>query len=158
MNRRDFIKLMSVSAASASASKVLAGIPEAEPKIELLEEQPVILQKDDVILFDRVIHTKQYRYRSNGNVSPYGTPGFLESSLEATVKLTDPSGNDINPGDYRDSIMSQVEAGISKCKFLLPDIHDKLFLITSFELHSDRTATICAVQINDYFQKVQNSC
>jgi len=36
MERRDFLKFFGVSAATASASKVLAGIPEAGPRIALL--------------------------------------------------------------------------------------------------------------------------
>ena len=42
MNRRDFVKLLGVTAAATSASKVIAGIPEAEPKIALLEGKEVI--------------------------------------------------------------------------------------------------------------------
>lgn len=57
MNRRDFIKYMSVSAAATAASSTLAKLPETKEKIGdiIVPEKEIIVEKHELIIEERVI-------------------------------------------------------------------------------------------------------
>lgn len=94
MNRRDFIKFMSVTPAVAAASNVLAKTKGADSKIELLEPKSLILPCDnDTIVFDNVI---SYNFDYDNNLCVINEiPNFnrITASLSAKVYVSDINGN-----------------------------------------------------------------
>lgn len=109
MDRRSFIKLFSATAATISASKILANIPEAEPKIQLLEEKSIVSMTDAIITFtDSVI---AYCYKSNDNgfyskasnnnyVPKKWIQGLISGQIEIEIYLFDIEYNILSPGFY----------------------------------------------------------
>lgn len=88
MDRRNFIKLFGATVASASASTVLAGIPEAAPKIQLLEKKEIVTVNN--IDFDFVIeeiislnyvHDENY---INMAAYPGSIPGMITNDIHVT--------------------------------------------------------------------------
>lgn len=66
MDRRNFIKLFGATAATASASKILANIPEAEPKIQVLEEKSIINISNEIVTFAENVIELEYSNKDNG--------------------------------------------------------------------------------------------
>ncbi len=64
MNRRDFMKFFGVTAATAASATALANIPEAEPKIQLLEPRKPVSWKDPIF---RIENISELRIHEDGN-------------------------------------------------------------------------------------------
>jgi len=150
MDRRGFLKFMGVSVAATSASTVLAGIPEAIPKIELLEPKKVVTISDDVMVFQ---HIESYHIRQDENVSMFRGDrainyGRREFTGEVTVFLNNVEMMQLTSQDMN----------IRKVMFDFPDLKDRLFVASSFQISSaiseNITATLQVIEINNHGKAV----
>ena len=109
MDRRNFLKYMAVTPAAASASKILAGIPEAEPKISLLKAPDIITAQQGTMESPFVFyHIIYMNIDSSNNIQPgMGTTnlqlsfpmGRIHTSVSAKVYVEGPDGNPIVSDD-----------------------------------------------------------
>ena len=109
MNRRKFLELMGVSAASVSVSGALIALPEVEPKMLLLEEKKIILPGDNDFVLSKAdfvienIVSIQYHREEHLLVhdqGSFGVPVFSPGQLKIDIDVTfyTPDGfNFINP-------------------------------------------------------------
>jgi len=151
MNRRKFLKFMSVTPAAAAATTVLAKLPEIEPKIELLQPKKIITDSNEVLVFNRVV---DYRYTRNENhrvVPRLGSTGArlnegrLESMLLATVYLEDPAtGNTIGPMSDAVSQLHDMGDRAARCRFTTPELSGKLFILRGFEIIANLDSALSA--------------
>lgn len=144
MNRRDFVKFMSVTPAVAAASNALAKIVEAENRIEKLE--PTEIQTDQyTFVFD---HIRSYSFKYDLNYKeiyaverPQITlyphlaiselcPHLAISEIEAEVYLFDETTIDFNSYRY--------------IKFNSPELKNKTFVLHKFEIIKSYEALIVA--------------
>lgn len=127
MNRRDFLKYMSVTPAAAAATKILANVPEVEPKIQLLEEKKIITDiSEDCYVFTNVI---QYNIAVNNDVNYNNLMAFhnwKEVTIDATCFLIDSNGHPIHGlSDPRITCEN-----ISHFKIALPELNNRKFITT----------------------------
>ena len=103
MDRRNFLKYLAVTPAAASASKVLVGIPEAEPKIALLEAPEIFTAQTGTMeapfIFSHIIWVN---IDTSNNIYPQPIPGDLRfdfplgrihTSVSAEVYVEDANGD-----------------------------------------------------------------
>ena len=87
MNRRDFMKVFGATAVTASASKVLAGIPDAIPQIALLEPKTIITKPDeDIWAIQYVLHYRKL-FDKNASVSwDLGGASLIDGQHVTTIE------------------------------------------------------------------------
>ncbi len=146
MDRRSFLKFMGVSAAATSASTLLANIPEAEPKIELLQPKDIITSiEDDVMVFTRVI---SYKMAVDENMR--FPAGFSNSVQLLGKKETQGSVRVYLEPDQVSSLFGFNTTAL-RCKFNVPELMDSMFIFTSGQMEAGvgelTTATLNVVQI-----------
>lgn len=139
MDRRGFLKFMGVSAAATSASTILANIPEAEPKIELLEPKKLAVGgtiKSEILTIESVI---RFRLTVNDNISYSGQghwPGRRTLSGEIEVYLPSPTLQHI----------MNFESLPAKARFpRVVEIKDKVFVIAESTISAAVNENVTAV-------------
>ena len=136
MDRRSFLKFMGVTAAATTASKLLANIPEAEPKIQLLEQKTLVTDlSGDTMVFRNVI-SFDMKVNENRDISSGTFPMFgrRETDAEVVVSL---EVDDV----YR---LSGESSSVRRCMFDVPELRDKLFLVHTSEINSNVLKSITA--------------
>jgi hypothetical protein len=144
------MKLFGATAASAAASKVLAGLPEAEPKIALLEPKEIITDiHSDVSVIKHVIN---YSKTTDNNLRVMGEcvrEGWRMVELSATIYMENIAGGIAtdtgylpladcvvfeNPEELRGEKYRITEARVTACagSFVTAEVHGIL-------VHTDDT-------------------
>jgi len=159
MNRRDFLGLFAkTSIAGAAAATGLIALPETHRPIEFLEPKKIIPNSDEITIITQVI-SYQFMHRENlriqhsvGTADMYLSPGMIESTVEVSVYLEDPMHVPIKNVDGRVSNLNYESPNIRKLVFDVPELRNKLFILSTYEIiadtHSDIIAKITAHQIN----------
>ena len=156
MDRRSFLKFMGTSAATASASSVLANIPEAVPKIELLEPKKIITEIDAPTVFDKITRLGidvRNNLHAHDTISGkiYLFVGRYEGSIEAECYLSDINGDNLTPGSMADNCQSAFDIG-ARVMFDLSPIRNRVYIVESYHIDAQVgsfvTATIVAHEIH----------
>ena len=147
MNRRDFIKFMSITPAVAAASNTLVNTKHADQKIELLQPKKIMTQ-NDIYIFDSII---SYRFIVNNNVHQSNIPIITMQQTEITAEVFINDNNKMPIAGYSKNRIPIRLDEYQYFGFSLPDLSDMKFIFSYLNINANNkeflTANIQGIRI-----------
>ncbi|MBW1672096.1 MAG: hypothetical protein JRJ45_00370 [Deltaproteobacteria bacterium] len=139
MDRRTFLKVLGVTAASTAATSTLIALPETEPRIQLLAEKEIIVHPDDITIFPYVL---SWRYKRNDNITMsqmmgrgdvFPSLGRIEAGVEVVVNLHDATGNIVLNDNRQHSVLRTIDdLNMYRVAFNHSELDNKVFIMMGF--------------------------